>query len=70
MQLAIVQKVLGLLLALFSFSMLLPIAVSIFYQEGATSPFINAFLVSLTTGLILWLPVRDKKKELRLRDAF
>jgi trk system potassium uptake protein TrkH len=70
MQLAIVQKVLGLLLALFSFSMLLPIAVSIFYQEGATSPFINAFLVSLTTGLILWFPVRDKKKELRLRDGF
>ena len=70
MQLAIVQKVLGLLLALFSFSMLLPIAVSIFYQEGATSPFINAFLVSLTTGIILWFPVRDKKKELRLRDGF
>ncbi len=70
MQLTIVQKVLGLLLALFSFSMLPPIAVSFYYNENTAMPFLNAFGLTFITGLALWFPVKSKRKELRLRDGF
>ena len=70
MQLTVVQKVLGLLLALFSFSMLPPVVVAFIYQESSVTPFIDGFSLTFITGFLLWYPVRSVKKELRLRDGF
>ncbi len=70
MQLDMVQKIVGMLLAVFSLSMLPPVAISLYYQDHAIMPFIEAFMVTAITGLALWFPVRKKKKELRLRDGF
>ncbi|MCG6863270.1 MAG: TrkH family potassium uptake protein [Chromatiaceae bacterium] len=65
-----VQKVLGLLLTLFSLSMLPPILVSLLYQDGAALPFLSAFALILITGLLISLPVYKRKDDLRLRDGF
>ncbi len=70
MQLDMVQKIVGMLLAVFSLSMLPPVGISLYYQDHAIMPFIEAFMVTAITGLALWFPVRKKKKELRLRDGF
>ncbi len=70
MQLSIVQKILGLLLMVFSTTMLPPLLVSFGYSDGAYQSFLFAFLLTLSTGLIFWLPVRDIHRELRLRDGF
>jgi len=67
---AAVQKVLGLLLMLFSFTMLPPALVSLIYGDGAGLPFIIAFAVILGVGLLIWLPVARVTKDLRLRDGF
>jgi len=67
---AAVQKVLGLLLMLFSFTMLPPALVSLIYGDGAGLPFIVAFGVILGVGLLIWLPVARVSKDLRLRDGF
>jgi trk system potassium uptake protein TrkH len=67
---AAVQKVLGLLLMLFSFTMLPPALVSLIYGDGAGLPFIIAFGVILGVGLLIWLPVARVSKDLRLRDGF
>ena len=65
-----VQRILGILLMLFSITMLPPIAVALWYQDGAVPPFSIAFLLTLLAGALLWAPVKRQKRELRLRDGF
>lgn len=70
MQFLVIQRVLGLLLIIFSISFLPPYFIGLYYQDGATEPFIQAFFITQLCGLLLFLPVRNHKKELRLRDGF
>ncbi len=70
MRLTVVQRILGLLLMLFSFTMLVPGVVSLWYQDGAVLAFVTAFALALSLGLVCWLPARRQKQELRLRDGF
>ena len=70
MQFSVVQRILGLLLMLFSSSMLPPLAVSLLTSDHLHQPFILAFILTLVTGLLFWLPVRSYHRELRLRDGF
>lgn len=70
MQILTIQRILGILLSLFSITMLPPIAVSLFYQDGADQAFVTAFVILLVTGILFWLPVRQHRKELKIRDGF
>ncbi len=70
MQFAAVQRILGLLLMVFSITMLPPVAVSWWFQDVATRPFVTAFLLILGMGLVLFLPVARRRRDLRLRDGF
>jgi len=70
MQFFVIQRIIGFLLMVFSFTMVPPMIVSIIYLDGAFEPFFNAFAVTLITGIVAWLPVKTYKKELRLRDGF
>ncbi len=70
MHLTVVQRILGLLLMLFSVSMLPPILVSWYFNDGAANAFLSGFGVTLAIGILIWLPVRNEVKELRLRDGF
>ena len=69
-QLKVVQRVVGILLTLFSATMLPPVAVGAIYRDGAIVPFLGAFATTLATGLLLWLPVRRRRAALKLRDGF
>ena len=66
----VVQRILGLLLMMFSITMLPPIAVSMLFAEPGWMPFLESFGLTLAAGLLLWLPVHKVRKELRLRDGF
>ena len=70
MQPIAIQRILGILLMLFSITMLPPIVVSFIYDDGARASFALAFLVTLSTGIVFWLPVYRSRRELRLRDGF
>jgi trk/ktr system potassium uptake protein len=70
MQFAVIQRILGILLSLFSLTMFPPLAISLASSDGTTVPFLSAFILILTIGLILWFPVRNINNELRLRDGF
>ena len=70
MQFRATQRLLGLLLALFSLTMVPPIAVSWLFTDGAARPFIVALIFLLVLGAALWFPVRNASSELRLRDGF
>ncbi len=70
MQPIAIQRILGILLMLFSITMLPPVLVSFVYDDGARASFLLAFLVTFFTGLVCWLPVHRSRRELRLRDGF
>ena len=66
----VVQRILGLLLMMFSLTMLPPIAFSIYYNDHSWLPFVEGFGLTLAAGILIWLPVHRSRKDLRLRDGF
>ncbi len=70
MNLAMVQRILGLMLGMFSLTMLPPIGVALFYADGHWQPFLAAFAIVAAAAALLWLPVRNRRSDLRLRDGF
>ena len=66
----VVQRILGLLLMMFSVTMLPPIVFSLYYSDHSWLPFVEGFGLTLAAGFICWLPVHRSKKDLRLRDGF
>ena len=70
MQFGVIQRILGLMLSLFSLTMLPPLLIAVLSNDGTATPFITALLLVLIVGISLWFPVRHIKNELRLRDGF
>jgi len=70
MQLTVVQRILGLLIMVFSATMLPPVLVGLWYQDPSILPFIESFFILLASGFLIWFPVRELRHELRLRDGF
>ena len=70
MHLAFVSRVLGLMLMVFSTSMLVPIIFATIYQENTLPMFFLAFTITMIVGFLSWLPARDMKGEIRIRDGF
>jgi len=70
MRLFVVQRILGLLLTLFSLTLVPSALLALWTKDGALSAFSTAFALILVTGLMLWFPVRKTRHELRLRDGF
>ncbi len=64
-----VQRILGILVFLFSVTLLPPIGVALYYADGALLAFVEGYITSLVVGLFLWFPVRSARRELRLRDG-
>ena len=70
MQLFVIQRILGLLLLVFSFTMLPPVFVGWIYNDDSLLPFIYSFALVFSIGGVLWYPVHNHKRELRLREGF
>ena len=63
-------KLLGILLMMFSLSMLTPVFVSLYYKDGASLAFLVAFFVTFLTGFMVWYPLSKQNYELKTRDGF
>ena len=70
MQHAVILRILGILLSLFSLTMIPPLIISFITNDGSIFAFFLAFVIILFTGIAFWLPVRNFKNDLRLRDGF
>lgn len=70
MQFTSIQRILGLLMMVFSTTMLPPALVSWWYDDGAMAPFLLGFTSVLGAGFLCWIPVRNRRQELRVRDGF
>src|SRR5690625_2590035 len=64
------QHILGVLLMIFSVTMLPPTLLAYASGDGSTLAFLAAFGLIVTLGALLWLPVRNNRRELRTRDGF
>jgi trk system potassium uptake protein TrkH len=67
---AAVQRVMGILLMLFSTSMIPPMLISLAYQEGVAYAFMEGMWITFATGGLVWWPVRKSRAELKTRDGF
>ena len=70
MQIRNILRILGILTAGFSLTLLPPVAVSFIYGDGSHFAFLAALLIVLAIGGACWLPVRNCRAALRLRDGF
>ena len=70
MQIKSVIRILGLLLMLFSLTIIPPVIVSLIYHDNETWSFFYAGILIFVSGLLLWLPAAQAKTDLKLRDGF
>jgi trk system potassium uptake protein TrkH len=70
MHIKIILKIIGLLLMVFSFTMLPPALIGHLFEDGNANHFIMSFCISFTTGLLVWFPLKHEHHELRIRDGF
>mgnify|MGYP000853256053 FL=1 len=70
MHFTVIARVLGILLMLFSLTMLPPMLVSMWYNDDAIQAFATALLLIFGLGFFCWLPVRKVRQDLRTRDGF
>lgn len=67
---AAVQRITGILLMLFSLTMVPPLAVDLWLGEDTTVPFLAGMSITFITGFLVWLPARNSRAELKTRDGF
>lgn len=71
MHASIILKILGLLLMFFSvLANLPPLFVSLIYDDGNQSVFLNSMLLLFSVGLLLWATTARTRKDLGTRDGF
>ncbi|MCK3655022.1 potassium transporter [Pasteurellaceae bacterium Macca] len=70
MQFLSIIRIVGILVMLFSFTMLVPAFVALIYGDGGGRAFMEAFVLNLSVGTVLWWLCRKRKQELRSREGF
>ena len=55
MHIQIAIRIVGILLMMFSITMIPPVFVSLAYHDGVTGIFAKAFIVTFVVGFFLWL---------------
>jgi trk system potassium uptake protein len=70
MQPQVMLRILGLLVMIFSMTMLPPIVIDVLYGEQMWAPFVYALIILLGLGTLMWYPFRTAREELRTRDGF
>ena len=70
MHYAQIFRILGILLMVFSLTMLNPILVSLTFDDGAHPAFLLAFAITAISGAMMWIPVAKRHADLRTRDGF
>jgi trk system potassium uptake protein TrkH len=65
-----IQRLLGLMLMVFSALLLPPVVVSWLYHDGQMQVFLVGAAVVFLLGLVSWLPASRFKQELRVREGF
>jgi trk system potassium uptake protein TrkH len=63
-------RILGILLMLFSSAMLPPLVMALLADDATIPGFLSALGITFFSGVLMWLPVRNVRHDLRIRDGF
>ncbi len=70
MHIQIAIRVLGVLMMMFSVTMLPPVIISMIFQDGVETVFLKAFAITFVIGFILWLVFHRYDADMRIKDGF
>lgn len=70
MHIAVSLRILGILLMVFSSSMLIPLVMALLADDSTVDGFVSALAITFFSGLALWVPVMNAREDLRIRDGF
>ncbi|MEM8548908.1 MAG: TrkH family potassium uptake protein, partial [Pseudomonadota bacterium] len=70
MHLSVIFRILGVLLMLFSSAVLAPLVLALLADDNTIAGFVWAGCITFLSGVVLWLPFRSSRQELRIRDGF
>ena len=65
-----ITRLLGILLMLYSLSLLPSLGVALLYQDGQWPVFSESLIITVVAGLLFWLPNINERSELSVRDGF
>ncbi len=65
-----IQRMVGVIFMLTGVTMLPPVLVGWYFQDGAARGFLESALLTMALGAALWYPVRGHRSDLRVRDGF
>ena len=69
-RLFVVVNVLGKMVLIFGLTMLIPLGLALWNNDGARFAFEESILITMSCGLLMWLATRRYKRELQTRDGF
>lgn len=70
MQFRAILRIVGILVTIFSVTMIFPALIAAIYKDGGGLVFINSFAFCVVLGSLLWYKNRNYKKELKAKDGF
>ncbi len=70
MHFPVIVRIIGLLLMLYSTTLLVPALVAVMYDDDGLLRFLYSFAITFACGLLGYLPVQNQRQELRVRDGF
>jgi trk system potassium uptake protein TrkH len=70
MQYPSIFRILGIVLMIFSLSMLPPILAAQYYDDGGSGIFVFCFFITCATGFALWIRFHKFRQQLKTRDGF
>ena len=70
MQFRAILRIVGILVSIFSITMIFPALIAAIYKDGGGLAFINSFMLCVMLGGLLWYKNRHFKKELKAKDGF
>ena len=67
---SLIQRIIGLMLISFSFTLALPIIISLIYNDGNLLTFIYSFLIIIFFGLILYFPNKNSNRDIKIKEGY
>lgn len=66
----LILKILGILLMVFSLTLIPPIIIAFIYGDGGLDDFFGSMVGLFILGTVMWYPTRHNRHELKIRDGF
>ncbi|MDG2159039.1 MAG: TrkH family potassium uptake protein [Gammaproteobacteria bacterium] len=70
MNYSLISKIIGIMLILFSLMLVIPITVSLLYDDGNVITFIYSFIIILLFGIILYFPNNRSRSDIKTKEGF